>query len=306
VNDIELSIIIVSFNTRDLLRNCLQSLLPTLNSLIYEIIVVDNASADRSAEMIETEFKQVRLIRNLQNVGFAIANNQAIKNASGRYLLLINSDTILKDIAIEQIIRFMGDHPKAAAAGPKILNSDNTLQSKGFSFPSIVIALIKLFRLPKILSEKTITQLFPQYFWNENSIKQVDWVSGCCILIRKETIEIIGMLSEDFFMYCEEFEWCYRAKKVGYEIWYFPLSRIKHFNMSSPIENRTQTVKISLKICYEKTIGIFKAILISLIYILSEALTMVSAKIKTHKTNAYDNAKESIKEEIKFIRFLLG
>ncbi len=198
--DIELSIIIVSFNTKDLLRSCLQSICSTITTVAYEIIVVDNNSKDGSPKMIENEFKDLRLIKNEDNYGFAKANNQAIKIAKGKYLLLLNSDTILIDGAIENLNKFIDEKPNAAAVGPKVINFDETLQSKGYSFPSILLALITFFRFPKFLSEKKIAHWFPKYFWNENDIRQVDWISGCCMLIRREVINKIGMLSEDFLL----------------------------------------------------------------------------------------------------------
>lgn len=300
----ELSVLIVSYNTRDLLRNCLRSICQTLTDITYEIIVVDNASSDNSAEMIEAEFKQVSLIKNPQNVGFARANNQAIKNASGRYLLLLNSDTLLKEKAIGKLISFMDEHPKAAAVGPKILNPDGTLQSKGFSFPSVLFTIIASINIPKYLSDEKLFRWLPKYYWGEDDVRQVDWISGCCMLLRRESVEKIAGLSEDFFMYYEDEEWCYRARRKGYEIWYFPNAEIIHYGGSSPLLNGSEIGLRSVEIYFIKTIGRTRGSAIALIYILSFTIKLIRLLLKPRGINEYQDTKERLKNGLIFLKHM--
>ncbi len=197
--NISVSIIIVSFNTKDLLKSCIDSIYETSNDINHEFIIVDNASTDGSPEMIKKEFRDITLIRNTENIGFARANNQALRIARGEYFLLLNSDTIVKKDAIKVLVNFMSTHERAAAVGPKVLNIDGTVQSKGFSFPSIAGTLLILFRVNRILPESIRNRLFGKYFWNEHDAREVDWISGCCLLIRKSAMCRIGLLEEDFF-----------------------------------------------------------------------------------------------------------
>lgn len=217
----DVSVIILSYNTSSLLRNCLRSVINNTFGIDYEITVVDNASTDGSVEMIESEFKEIKLIKNTENQGFSKANNQAIKIARGKYILLLNSDTLTQKNIIESMVKFIEAHEDAAAIGPKVLNADGTLQNMGVHFPTIHGELLLLFRIYKFFPWRTRNRLFHKYFRDENTISQVDWISGCCLLIRRKALEEIGLLSEEFFFYGEEIEWCYRAQRLGYRIYYW-------------------------------------------------------------------------------------
>lgn len=274
---IDISIIIISFNTKELLNNCIRSVRESTANLTSEIIVVDNNSTDGSAEMVLSEFQNIILIRNYENRGFAKANNQAMNIAKGKYLLLINSDAILRECTTSKLLTFMNEHPRAAAVGPKILNEDMTLQSKGFLFPSIPHALIGLFRISKYFSDSLLYLYLPKYYWNENETRMVEWISGSCMLLRSEVVQIIGGLSEDFFMYYEDEEWCYRASKAGYQIWYYPLASVIHKNNASPMEGRDELVENNSSVFFKKTVGIRNAFFILLIHALSNIVSMFSA-----------------------------
>ena len=301
----DLSVIIVSFNTKALLRDSIKSICDTINSLSYEIIVIDNASDDGSREMIEAEFDKVILIRNVHNAGFASANNQGIRRAKGKYFLLLNSDALLNEGSVERLVEFADTHPNAAAIGPRVLNFDGTLQSKGFHFPSILFALMILFRLPKFFQKEKLPSWFPGYYWDENTAGKVDWISGCCILLRREAVEDIGGLCEDFFMYHEDEEWCYRAGRKGYEIWYCPVAEVSHLNMASPLLNRSEIGRQSTKIFYKKTIGICRGAAISFLYILSNTVKILRVILMTREANEYQDTKDRLKNELKFLKFLI-
>jgi GT2 family glycosyltransferase len=278
------SIIIVSYNTKDLLRNCLKSIYETQMDMDIEIIVVDNASSDGSPEIIENEFKSVRLIKNAENNRYSKANNQGIRLAKGEYLLLLNSDTILTKGLISSLYEFMEEHPQAVAVGPKVLNEDGTLQSKGFHFPSITRLILGLSGLNSILSPKLKKVLFPRFFWDEDDMKKVDWISGCCLFIRKKYIEDIGYLSEDFFLYSEDVEWCYRFKKANLDVWYAPTARLYHINRSSPFSKRNEQIIRSEKLFYEKTTGILTGITISALSLLALLINIGINFIGRNKT----------------------
>ena len=305
MNNLDLSIIIVSFNTKDLLRETISSIYKTANKLSYEIIVVDNASSDGSTEMIETEFKEVTVIKNSQNTGFAKANNQGIKVSTGRYLLLLNSDTILKEGSVEKLAKFMDEHPQAAAVGPKVLNFDGSLQSKGFCFPSVLFTAIILLNIPKFISDKKLLRWFPQYYWEEDDVRQIDWISGCCMFLKREAVENIGGLSGDFFMYHEDEEWCYRARRKGYEIWYLPTAEIIHHNMSSPLSNRSEVGLRSSEIFFKKTIGRIRSSTIALMYCLSFTIKLIRLLIIPRGINEYQDTIERLKNGLKVLKYLV-
>jgi GT2 family glycosyltransferase len=300
-----LSVIIVSFNTQDLLRNCIKSVYEIIRNLSYEIIVVDNASKDGSPEMIEEEFKDVKLRKNTQNMGFARGNNQGMKVASGEYLLLLNSDTILKEGAVETLVKFMDEHPRAAAVGPKVLNFDGSLQSKGFCFPSVLLSLIILFRVPKVLSQEKLMKWFSKYYWDEDEVRRVDWISGCCLLMKRNAIEEIGPLCEEFFMYYEDEEWCYRAKKSKFEVWYVPTAEVRHKSQSSPLKDRFDIGNMSAKKYYEKTVGSYKGIVIAIIYIGSSMIKLIRHSIQSKRTEEYKDTRKRLRLQIRFLRSML-
>lgn len=273
----KVSVIIVSYNTVDLLRRAIISVMTSFKNFSYEIIVVDNASVDGSQSFVETMFPDVLLIRNVTNRGFAKANNQAIEKAKGEYYLLLNSDVIIPNCGFGSIVRFLDENISIAAVGPKVLNTDGSLQSKGFSFPAVGHELAGLFRLPKLLKPSILNKISPGYYWDEEVSRSVDWISGCCMLLRKEAVDMVGGLCEDFFMYHEDEEWCYRAHMSGYQIWYCPAASVFHDNNGSPMEKRLSVGRESTKIFLKKTIGLWKGILIQSISLLSNIVALLSA-----------------------------
>jgi len=305
---LDLSIIIISYNTRALLNNCIKSIYNTTKALNYEIIVVDNASSDGSPKMIEAEFREIKLKKNKENLGFAVANNQAMKIARGRYFLLLNSDTIVKKGTIEKLISFMNEHPNAAAAGPKVLNFDGTLQSKGFYFPSIFISIIELLKLHRLIPNNIKRLLLPRFYWHENKLKKVDWLSGCCLMMSREVVAVIGVLSGDFFMYGEDLEWCHRAKANGFDVWYVPTSQVKHLNQGSELVDIDEHFLLSGKVLCEKTLGLFRCIIITILTILSLSIKFLFYKIfsKADEADISEKIRKTIRERMKFLTILKG
>jgi hypothetical protein len=226
----DLSVVVVNWNTRDLLKQCLHSVRETVGELNVESIVVDNASTDGSSAMVRREFPEVRLIENVENVGFARANNQALQISQGRLVLLLNSDTVVRAGALQAMCHFMDQHPEAGIVGAKLLNPDGSFQASYMDFPTIlseVLLLTKLYRL-------FYPSCFPSHSLAESlEVCEADWVSGACLAIRRETIEQVGGLDEGYFMYSEEVDWCWRVKQAGWKIFYLPQAEVMHWGGQS-------------------------------------------------------------------------
>lgn len=232
----DLSICIVNWNTRDLLIQCLTSVTQRTEGVDYEIVVVDNASTDGSAHAVQEGFPQVKLIVNSSNLGFAKAANQAIIESKGRYVLLLNPDTRPLDNAIGKMVEFMDSRPEAGALGCRLLNPDLTLQRSCFSFPSLETALYDALLLSRLFPRSNTFGKYRISFWKHDSVREVDFVVGACLLLRRKAIEQIGLLDERFFMYYEETDWCYRMNQEGWKTYFIPYAEVVHcFSGSIPV-----------------------------------------------------------------------
>ncbi len=241
---LDLSIIIVNYNVKEYLEKTLLSIYRASDNINHEIFVVDNNSSDESCKMVKEKFKDVILIENSQNVGFSKANNIALKRCLGKYILLINPDTIVNTDTLHKMIDFFDRTPDCGAAGCKILNPDKSLQlacRRGFPSPftsfSKIIGLSKLFPKSRIFGKYNLTYLDP------NKICVVDSISGSFMMVRKEVLEDVGYLDEDFFLYGEDLDWCYRIGKNGWKIYYYPGTEIIHFKGRSSLKSGFDTEK---------------------------------------------------------------
>lgn len=237
-----MSVIIVSWNTKDILRNCLRSIYEQDYDISLEVSVIDNASIDGSAEMVRKDFPQVSLIENSENRGFAAANNQGIAIAKGRYVLLLNPDTIILDNAIEKTLSFADADPESAVVGCRALNPDRTLQPTCFMFPSILNMLLSSTYLYKLFPKSRFFGRERMTWWDRNDIREVDVVTGCFMLVRREAIEQIGLLDERFFIYGEETDWCYRFKQAGCKVMFTPCAEIIHLGGQSTQKKATAMI----------------------------------------------------------------
>ncbi|MFC0213236.1 glycosyltransferase family 2 protein [Paenibacillus chartarius] len=230
----DLSILVVNYNTRELTLQALRSVYASKTSYSYEVILIDNASRDDSVEKIAAEFPQVVLIANTENVGFARANNQGMRIAKGRYVLLLNSDTEIQTDTLQIMLDFMENHPKVGASGCKVILPDGSLDKackRGFPTPSAsfyyAFGFSKLFpKVPK----------FNQYqlgYLSPDEEYPVDVLVGAFMLVRAETIRQVGMMDEDFWMYGDDIDWCYRFKRAGWEVYYYPRTTILHHKRAS-------------------------------------------------------------------------
>ena len=225
----KLSIIIVNWNTSRLLDGCLASIFANPPDDPYEIVVVDNASTDDSPQMVRRNFPQVHLIENSENVGFAKANNQGILETTGSYVLLLNPDTVILPKALQILLDFIKDQKKIGAVGPMVLNPDLTLQSSCNPMPTLFREFWQLLHLDRILP----LSVYREENWDTNVPHPVEVLQGNCLLVRRETLARIGLLDDNYFMFTEEVDLCYRLLKKGWVIHWVPMARIIHYGGQS-------------------------------------------------------------------------
>lgn len=226
------SVVIVSWNTRQLLLDALASFLP-FQGVSGEVIVVDNASEDGSPEAVEEQYPDVRLIRSDRNLGFAGGVNVGLRAAEHPYVLLLNTDTTVVGNALEALIAYAEAHPEAGIVGPRVLNADGTLQDSRFRFPSIPNLILASTYLYKLFPRSSLLNRERHAGSDPMEARPVDAVSGCCFLIRQEALERVGLLDESYFMYAEETDLCFRAWSLGFEVHYAPVGEIVHLGGGS-------------------------------------------------------------------------
>lgn len=225
----DVSIIISSWNTCDTLRNCLVSINNYPPDGEYEIIVIDNASKDGSVGMLRSQFPSVRLIENATNVGFGAANNQGVKIAKGKYLLLLNSDTLVHLNAVTALAHYIDMNSQVAAVGPRLLNEDGTLQISAFRTPTLLNEFWRLLNLDRLMAFSQ----YPHKFFEANQPRSVEVLNGACILIRADVVRRIGLFDEDFFMYSEEVDLCERIRRNQWSLSWEPKAEVTHLGGKS-------------------------------------------------------------------------
>lgn len=226
---LDVSVVIVSFNTAALLADCLSSLYEKHAGA--EVIVVDNCSADGSVQLVATRFPQVRLIANEDNRGFAAANNQAMRIASGRYIFLLNPDTAVQGDAVAKLVGFLEANPGVAIAGAQLRNPDGTFQHSAFRFPGLLMTFFDFFPINYRLANSRLNGRYPKP--RDGRPLEIDHPLGAAMMVRREAIDDVGMLDEQFFMYCEEVDWCLRMKKKGWRLYCLPEAGIIHHGSGS-------------------------------------------------------------------------
>lgn len=226
---IDLSIIIVNWNTKVYLARCLDSIFQNWPSHQTEIIVVDNGSADGSADMVKKNYSEVKLIANHQNLGFARANNIGINKSASRFLCLLNSDTQVLDDCFDRMINYMEIHPEIGILGPKILSPNLQVQRSCMAFPSLWNSLCRALALDSLFPNSKIFGGYLMTYFAHDSIRSVDIINGCCWLIRKEALDKVGLLDEQFFMYGEDMDWCRRFHQAKWQVVFYPEAQIVHY-----------------------------------------------------------------------------
>ncbi len=258
---LDLAIIVVNFNTRDYLRNCLTSIYDSRGDFTFEVCVVDNASSDGSADVVRAEFPQARLIESPVNGGFAYANNLGLRAygfgsggaadrsshlpSSGdlpgppRYALLLNPDTVLPPNALATMLEFMEEHPEAGVAGPKLVLEDGSLDlACRRSFPTPQIAFYRMVGLSKLFPRHPRFGRYNLTYLDPDQVAEVDSVVGAFMLVRREAIQQAGLLDEDFFMYGEDLDWAYRITQAGWKVYYNPAVAVLHVKRAASRNSR--------------------------------------------------------------------
>jgi len=237
---LDLGIVIVNWNTRDLLRACLKTVFASQGDFTYSVVVVDNASDDGSAAMIRQEFPQAELIANAENVGYPRGNNIGLRRlgyhgardvdaAAPRYALLLNPDTEVPAEALWRMIQFMDSRPDIGAAGPKLVLTDGSLDKAcRRGFPTPMVSFYHYSGLARLFPRHRRFGRYNMTFADEDHELEVDSVVGACMQVRKAAIEQAGLLDEAFFMYGEDLDWAYRVKQAGYKVWYYPAVTVHH------------------------------------------------------------------------------
>ncbi|MEW6196619.1 MAG: glycosyltransferase [Bacteroidota bacterium] len=242
---IELSIIIVNYNVKEFLLNLLSSIKKSLHNISAEVIIIDNASDDGSVELIREKYPDVKLIVNEKNVGFGTANNQGLAVASGKFFLLINPDTIVKEETLAKMIQFFNSTPSAGIAGCKVLNPDGTLQlACRRGFPGPWTSFTKVMGLSKLLPKSKLFAKYNLTYLDENQTYEVDAVSGAFMMLRREVYDRIGGFDQQFFMYGEDLDLCYRAQKAGFKVYYVHTTEVIHYKGESTKRSSIDETKI--------------------------------------------------------------
>lgn len=225
---LDLSIIIVNWNTKEYLLRCLGSIFKMGERMDWEVIVIDNGSQDGSGIEVKNAFPLAHLIQNEKNMGFAKAVNQGLQKASGRYILLLNPDTEVKPETMERLVSFMNAHSNVGIVGAQLLNPDGSKQNSIANFPSLTTEL---------LNKSLLRRLFPKKFPGKEKDYpepiEVDSVIGACMMVRRDILDQVGLLDEEYFLFLEETDWCYRIKRAGWKIYHVPQAEVYHFQGKS-------------------------------------------------------------------------
>ena len=283
---IDVSIVIVSWNTREILLNCIASIYKNTSNVTFEIIVVDNASDDGSVEAFRERYPDVRVIANDKNLGFAAANNRGIRVARGTYLLLLNPDTLVLSGVISNCFGYARAHPDVAAIGCQVLESETRIQRTGFSFPTpwnlflVESGLSRLFPKSKIFGKPELG------WWDRTTERDVDVVSGMFMFIPMQAIKRVGSMDEDYFVYAEEADLCFRLRKAGWRCVFAPIGQIIHLEGGG---KSTKQVNIRMYVQLQKSLAIFQRknlgpgswISVKVIYICSNSLRLVYWYLKS-------------------------
>jgi len=227
----DLSVVVVSWNVRELLAGCLASLYASLESggSSFEVVVVDNASADGSAAMVRERFPQVHLLANAENRGYAGGSNQGLFLSLGRHVAVLNPDTVVRGNALGTMLRFMDETPTAGMVGPRLVYRDGQFQHSAFAFPTLAQVLFDFFPLHGRLLESRLNGRYPRSWYEAGRPFPVGHPLGACMVVRREALQKVGGMDEGFFMYCEELDWAMRMHRAGWGVYCVPAAELVHY-----------------------------------------------------------------------------
>jgi GT2 family glycosyltransferase len=257
---VDVSIIVVTWNTRDLLRACLASIFKETRCVSFQIIVIDNASDDGTADMVRTEFPGIELVVNRENRGFAAANNQGIRASNARYFLLLNPDTVILDGAICRCVEYADANPDVGIVGCQVYQDGQCIQRTGFAFPSAWNLFLTLSGLSRAFPKSRLFGAPQLGWWARDDERDLDVISGMFMLIREEALRQIGLLDEDYFVYTEEADLCFRFARTGWRRVFIPSARIVHVDGGGKSASQVNTkmfvqLQKSMMIYYKKNCG---------------------------------------------------
>lgn len=242
----DLSISIVTYNSAQEVRGCLESTFRETSPISKEVFVVDNVSNDGTADIVAALFPQVRLVRNQTNVGYAAANNLALRNASGRYFLMLNPDTVVQPSALAETVRFLDANADAGAAGCRVTNPDGTLQMSCRSFPTLAAAFFNRKSLAtRLLPANRLSRRYLMSDWDHKAVRDVDWITGCFLMFRRAALDDVGPFDEDYFLYFEDVDICYRLKQAGWRVSYVPCGSVMHRIGGSSDKTRAERLRVA-------------------------------------------------------------
>jgi len=271
---LDVAFIIVTWNTKDLLLDCLESLFGQVSLISYEVFVVDNGSHDGTVEAVEERFPDAKLIANEKNLGFAAANNQGLKEMSARYAVLLNNDTIVSKGVFERLVEFMDENPDTAVTGPQLLNRDGSKQNCFHNYPSLLTEIVGLGILKALFPEK-----YPGKRKDYDSPLETDAILGACLMVRKTVVDQIGYMDDGYFFFLEETDWCYRIKKAGWKVYHIPDVKIVHLHGAStkkkvPVATWIEYYRSNYRF-FRKNIGFLPLVLVTIIKFLKLNLNVI-------------------------------
>ncbi|MBM3474304.1 MAG: glycosyltransferase family 2 protein [Armatimonadetes bacterium] len=275
-----LSICILNWNTREYLRACLQSIRDTRGDLEPEVIVVDNASSDGSAEMVREEFPEVALIANAQNLKYARGNNQALEQATGTFRLLLNPDVVIQPGALAELLAAMDRHPRAGAVAPRLMNPDGSPQSSCRSFPHPAAILYEAIGLSKLFPRSRRFAAYRMGWWDHNDERTVDQPMASALMLRSEALDEVGLFDEGFPMFFNDVDLCRRLWDARWEVWFTPGAQVIHHVGASTRQVRREMVaesNRSLLRYYEKH---YRGRVNPVVYAAARALIRVGGRLR--------------------------
>lgn len=235
---VDISVVLVHYKTPGLLRQCIESIYKVKPNVSFEIIVVDNNSGDNTPQWIDDDFPEVVMIANKDNRGFPKAVNQGVRKARGRYILLLNPDITVLEDSMDELFKYMETHKEVGLVGPKLINPNGSLQKSCFKYyPNTRIILYRRTFLGNFNGAQKVLKKFTMDEWDHNEEKEVAWVLGSSMLVRREAIEDIGLMDERFFMYMEDVDWCRRLWQNGWKVMYFPHVKMVHYYARASADN---------------------------------------------------------------------
>jgi GT2 family glycosyltransferase len=250
----DVSIVIINWNTKDLLCNCIRSVSKSVGNVSFEIIIVDNGSRDGSVEAVKSEFAGVKIISNERNKGYAVAVNQGIQVSQGKYILVLNSDIVLYGGAIERTFNYAQQHPRAAVIGCRVMMDAETVQMTCFRFPDLTNFVLRATGLSRLFPNSRFFGRESMRWWKRDTEMKVDVVSGMFMFVRREAIDKVGLMDEDFFFYVEDVDWCYRFYRAGWDNIFWPGASALHVHGGG---QSSGIVRISSFIQQQKSIMLF-------------------------------------------------